>query len=455
MFRLREYQNRAVEESLKFIKDKSNNKKPILVLPTGAGKSWIIAAIANELDFPIIVLQPNKELLVQNYNKYISFGNKASIFSASLKTKEIGHVTFATIGSIKSLGTKFKELGVKLVIIDEAHTQSRPSGQVNRFLKELGSIKLLGLTATPVVLNSTLEGVKLQMVNRTRKSLWNHILFVTQIKEIIELGFWAKLKYECIELNEENLEYNVSRSEFTEESIEEVYEDNDIDTLIVEKVKEVKEFKKHILIFCPSISKAQELQTKIEGSVVIWGTMPQSDRDKAIKDFVEGRVQIMINVLILSIGFDMPHLDCIIDSVPTASIARDYQKKGRSVRIDPKNPNKEALIIDYAGNTKRFGELKDLTFENYPEIGWAMFSNNKLLTGINIDQIGTVLKPSVKEIAQKQEESLNPVFQFGKYKDKKIKEVPRSYLQWMLKEFEWKSHNKYLKDAITKLLAIQ
>ncbi len=452
MYVLRDYQKKAVDKGLLFIKDKGNKKKTVIVSPTAGGKSLYIAAIADNLDCPLIVIQPSKELLMQNYKKYISFENEAKIFSASLKTKEIGHVTFATIGSIAPHVQKFKDLGVKVVIIDEAHLMSRPSGQLNTFLKALGNVKILGLTATPVVLNNTLEGPMLQMVNRTRKSLWNDILFVTQIKELVEKEYWAKLVYDVVDLDEKSLKYNVSRSEFTEQSVEQVYEDNDVDSLIVKKVEEIKHERKHILIFCPSIIKARQLQTRIPDSVVIWGTMPVQERDICIKEFKAGHVQVMINVLILSVGFDMEWLDCIIDSVPTASIGRYYQKNGRAVRIWP--TKKDSLLVDLSGNFKRFGKLEDITFENCDGVGWGMFSGNKLLTGITVDSIGSVLKPTEVEIETKKVEGENPLITFGTHKGKRLKDVPKHWCKWVLENFEWKSHNKDLKNAITKLLAI-
>lgn len=451
MYILRNYQKKAVDKGLHFIKDKSNKKKPVIVAPTAAGKSLIVAAIADGEESPIIVLQPSKELLMQNYNKYVSFGNEAKIFSASLQSKEIGHVTFATIGSIVSRVEDFKKKGVKVVLIDEAHLMSKPSGQINTFLKALGNVKVIGLTATPVVLNNTLEGVKLQMVNRTRKSLWNHILHVTQIKELVDEGFWAKLVYDVVDLNEKNLKYNVSRSEFTEQSIEQVYEDNDIDTLIIKKVEEIRDTRKHILIFCPSIEKAKELQTKIDNSTVVWGTMPNAERDIAIKEFKEGITQVMINVLVLSVGFDMEWLDCVIDSVPTASIGRYYQKNGRAVRIWP--TKKDSLLVDFSGNYNRFGKLEDITFEDCEGIGWGMFSKNILLTGIPVDQIGTILKPTKEIIEQKQIDLENPLISFGRHKGKRLKDIPRTYSAWLLENFTWSNHNKDLKNAITKLLS--
>lgn len=449
MYTLRTYQQNAVDEAIKFVNNKQNKKKPVIVAPTGAGKSLYIAAIADKLDFPLIVLQPSKELLLQNYEKYTNYGNKASIFSASLGSKEIGHVTFATIGSIKNNAERFKELGVKLILIDEAHLQSRPNGQINKFLKQLGNVKLLGLTATPIVLNNTLNGPMLQMVNRTRKSIWNDILFVTQIKEVIEQGFWADLQYKTIELDEDDLQFNASKSEFTESSMQRVYEKNNVDQLILEEIKAYKDVKKHILIFCPTVEVAKNLQTKIEGSAVIYGNMNNKERDVIITKFKNGEIQVVINVFVLSIGFDFPGLDMIIDTSPTASIGRYYQKLGRVVRPFE---DKQGLIVDLAGNVNRFGELKHLVFEEHPTLGWNMFSKDVLLTNIPVSEIGKIRKPTLEQISEEQRNKLNPVIDFGKHKGKRIKEIPTNYLSWILKEFQWNNYNKDLKTAIENLL---
>jgi len=449
MFRLRDYQKLAVEKSLNFIKDKNNKKKSILVLPTGSGKSLIIADIANNISSPIIVLQPSKELLMQNYEKYISYGNKASIFSASLGMKEIGHVTFATIGSIKDQHVKFKELGVKVVLLDEAHLMCKPNGQINKFLKQLGNIKLLGLTATPVVLNNTLNGPMLQMVNRTRKSIWNDILYITQIKELIDKKFWANLSYKTIELDESELQFNSSRSEFTESSMQRVYDKNNVEQLVIDEINHFKTIKKHILVFVPTIAAGINLQTKIENSAFLSGESLKNERDSKLEMFKKGEIQVLINVLLFTVGFDFPALDMIVDTASTASIGRYYQKLGRGVRPFE---DKETLIVDLAGNVNRFGELKHLTFENHPTLGWGMFSKDILLTNVPISEIGSIRKPDLKQLSEEQENLANPVIDFGKHKGKRIKEIPRNYLSWILKEFSWNSYNNNLKKAIEKLV---
>lgn len=473
MFRLREYQSLAVDKGINFIQDKKNKKRPVLVLPTGGGKSWIIAAIANAMPNAILVLQPNKELLMQNYNKYISFGNEASICSASLKSREIGHVTFATPGSIKGNAEEFKAKNV-IVIIDECHQANPAHGVLHTFLKVLGKVKILGLTATPLMLLNQSEGAVLKMLNRTNSSFWNEILHVTQIGDIIKDGFWAKHEYMPMSVDTTNLMFNTTGSEYTDASIAQMYEDNDLNAIISEHLVELKKTKKHIVVFCPNVYLARQLQTMVENSTVVWGDMPDKERSTAINGFMVGDYQVMINVFVLSIGFDFPGIDCIIDATPTASIARRYQKLGRGVRLDPNNPDKVCLFIEYSGGYERFGELKDLTFEDHPVLGWQMFNGDILLTNIPIAMIGRVTKTNFRTVTWFMKTlpvlktSTNVVqfhgrnsntdflktytFTFGKYKGKKIKDAPVWYLKYILQEFDDTPENHRLKEHIKILL---
>ena len=96
---LRPNQIEPVKKGVEFFKSKKPHPS-IIVAPTAFGKSIVIAEIAHQLGEKILVIQPSKELLEQNYNKFINLGGNASIYSASMNEKEIGDVTYATIGYI-------------------------------------------------------------------------------------------------------------------------------------------------------------------------------------------------------------------------------------------------------------------------------------------------------------------------------------------------------------------
>ena len=154
--KLRENQVEPVAIGVEFFKT-PNMKPSIIVAPTAFGKSIVIAAIAKELGEKLLVLQPSKELLEQNYNKFITLGGEASIYSASMGSKELGDVTYATIGSIINIAHQFKEMGVSKIIIDECDRYPRnKSGQLRRFVDGMKASHVLGLTATPLKLQTNM-----------------------------------------------------------------------------------------------------------------------------------------------------------------------------------------------------------------------------------------------------------------------------------------------------------
>lgn len=116
--KLRDNQELPVAIGVEFFKT-PKMQPSIIVAPTAFGKSIVIAHIARGIGERVLVLQPSKELLEQNYNKFTTLGGEASIYSASMGEKEIGDVTYATIGSIINIAHEFRSLGFTKVIIDE------------------------------------------------------------------------------------------------------------------------------------------------------------------------------------------------------------------------------------------------------------------------------------------------------------------------------------------------
>ena len=189
MLTLRKNQIEPVKKGIEYF----SQKKPvpsIIVAPTAFGKSIVIAQIAKGIAEKVLVIQPSKELLEQNYEKFINLGGEATIYSASMGEKEIGDVTYATIGSIVNVAWKFKEYGITKVIIDECDRFPRePNGMLRRFLKGAGITYTLGLTATPLKLQTNMGAdgkpfSKLVMLtNRSKKgNFFKKIIYVAQIQ---------------------------------------------------------------------------------------------------------------------------------------------------------------------------------------------------------------------------------------------------------------------------------
>lgn len=458
--KLRAIQEQPVRVATEYLA-KDNSSPKVMVLPTAFGKSVVIAfALKNLPNEKFLILQPSKELLEQNYSKYTMLGETASIFSASMGVKEIGNITFATIGSIQGIGSKFKELGITKLIIDECHLFPRKQeSMIGKFLAESEIKTILGLTATPFRLQGAGSfGTTLKMLTSKSKegNLFTDIIYVGQIKEMIENKFWSKLKYESFEFDESKLEFNSSGSDFTEKSIESSFNHNGVKGAILDYLDQTD--RKHILVFVPSVDEAENMCSLSDNAAVISAKTPKKERDYIITEFKAGNIKTIFNVNVLSVGFDYTKIDLIIMARPTASLAWYYQVIGRGTRIDAEKKN--CIIADFVGNVKRFGKVEDLYYEK-EKLTWKLFGTKDiLLTGIPLESIGTKFKGSASKsepdyFTLKQKPQEEYVLTFGKHQGKKVSETPRGWRNWVLENFQWNTFNKKLKTEIERVNKIE
>lgn len=386
-YTLRPYQLGAATKAVEFFEGKSK-KKPVLVLPTGAGKSLIIADIASKVvdKGNVLVLQPSKELLVQNYGKYISYGLNASLYSASVNKREVGQVTYATIGSVKTKQELFES--VRFVIIDECDMMNPSSnGMYVSFLSKLNA-KVIGLTATPLRLKQYSDPFtgskysKVVMINRMLPKFFNQILHVTQIKELLDARYLTKLKYYPMKFNATLLQPNTTGSDFSDESVQKSIELNNVRKRIPNICKQaISKGRAANLVFVTTINDAIEMSIKTPNSSFVHSKMKKSERDEAINGFKNGKYTTMYNVGILTTGFDFPSLDSIIIERATKSIRLFYQMIGRGTRL---YEGKEyCTIVDFGGNIERFGKLEHWAYVE-DEKGYQMYNlqNNKQITNV-------------------------------------------------------------------------
>lgn len=450
---LRPYQEIAVQKGVDYFSSKSD-KPSIIVAPTAYGKSIVISSVANRLSGKTIVLQPSKELLEQNIGKLFALGGTASIYSASLGQKNFGNITYATIGSIKSLGRVFREMGYTNVIVDECHLYPPSADSMfGGFIKELGVNKVLGFTATPFRLQSYSNSIggsysQLNVLTGRAKGtgFWKELIHVHQIKTIVDDGYWSKLNYAIYDFDTSDLRYNSTGAEFTDQSVERAYKNNDITNKILEFLKESE--RKSILIFTPTVAEAKQLSSNIPNSAVVYGDMDKKEREFTISSFRQGRIRVVVNVNVLSVGFDYPDIDCIILARPTASLAWLYQAIGRGTRISQNK--KDCLIVDFVGNITKFGRIEELDVKKLGQ-KWVVVGSGRVLTGIPIDQIGLIKEPISKPEVEVPDDGIIR-FKFGKHQGKPVSEAPVSYLEWMMKEFDWKPYQNELKNEISRVL---
>lgn len=431
-FKFRKYQSDAIAASMLYINGPV--KTPgIVVAPTGTGKSFLIAGIAKKHKGPIIVLQPSKELLEQNFGKFKDLGGKATIYSASAGKKNISHVTYGTIGSIKKAIGEIRKLGKVLLIVDECHFGVNPNedSQFMKFVNDIKPYKSIGLTATPFRLHNNSGGSQLKMLNRTRPSYYKHFIYVMQIQEAIDMGYWAPSENIAWNYDDGLLRRNSTGSDYTDKSVIAANEANNVNNNIYVQVQELlaNDTRKSILVFCDSVNVAKKFSTLIPDSGYVTGDMSKKERTRVVNGFKDGSIKVVFNYGTLTTGFDHPELDTVICGRPIGSMAVFYQIYGRGCRVHPDKEN--FLFIDACGNLNKLGHPTTLTVENCPYNGWSLYSGDRLMSGVLLCNSIVVTRQDLMRKGEKK--ILDPgKFTFGKFKGEEILHVAKTS-PWYIK----------------------
>ncbi len=385
-FVLRDYQQKASDAAVAYFKDTKKKTNAIMVLPTGSGKSLIIADIANRLDGHTLVFQPSKEILEQNFKKLCSYGVlDCSIYSASFNSKEISRITFATIGSVKAHSELF--LHFRNVIVDECHLVNPKEGMYKDFFDAV-KCKVLGLTATPYRLSSSRDfGSMLKFITRTKPHVFSEVIYHVQVSTLLDMGYLSKVNYYPMNptgWNELNLKINTTGADYTDKSVQKEYERIDFYSYIVHIVQRLMNPKaggkrKGILVFTRFLKEAERLTMSIPGCVIVSGDTPKKERERILEMFKVGEIPVVANVGVLTTGFDYPELDTVVMARPTMSLAMYYQIVGRCIRP---YKGKTAWFVDLCGNINRFGEVSDLHLKDTGNGKWAVFSKGRQLTNV-------------------------------------------------------------------------
>lgn len=439
----RKRQQEAIDKMVKFVNSKTT-KKGIFVYPTSFGKSIVIANVASKFqDKYFINVTTNKELVKQNYEKFTSYGYTAHLCSASLGSRDVGKITFATIGTLVKQVEFFKDKEV-IILSDECHLGGKKGSQLHKFIEKIKNSKLIGTTATPLRLKQGMSGTELKMMNRDRDCFYSSIEDVVQISEVVEEKYWSELKYEVKDMDESSLQLNKSGTDYTDESLKKFAEDNDIVKRVITEVNcLILEGRKSILVFVPFIQEALELEAKLDICEAVYSGIDDNVRDSVINRFKSLDLKVVSQVNILSVGFDHPQLDAIIFARPTNSITMWYQGLGRGVRIH--KDKKDCKIVDLSGNYHKFGKIEDINFEENKHYGgWAAFSGDKLLTNYPLGMENIPTKNSLRDAYEQKQNFKNRVISendpevfFGKFKGKKLSEVykdkdGKNYLAWII-----------------------
>lgn len=378
--KLRSYQETAVNKMLWGVTLEGNG---LIVIPTGGGKTHIIAEFTKRLGKPILILTPSRELLEQDYDKLSKVVPKEEIgiYSASMNSKEVKKYTLATIQSAYKHPEQFAHYDV--VLIDEADLVDPKNldGMYNGFFRAIGNPRIIGLTATPFRMDSyyrrwgrlswQVETVTtLKFLTRYQERFWSRILHVVHAEELIKDGYLVPLTYyDKTMIPQEKLRFNKSRSDFNLEDFEEQYIPFvDQTANLISNMEE-----KSVLVFCATTGQAEMLQKKIPGSEIVTGATPKKERERIVGAFRQGTLRVVLNIGVLLVGFDKPDLEAIVIARPTRSLRLHSQLLGRGMRIHPGKTT--CNIYDLVGNVATLGRAESLKIEKRPSPTGSMLWN--------------------------------------------------------------------------------
>ncbi|TLF50438.1 DEAD/DEAH box helicase [Halomonas urmiana] len=355
---LRPYQHQAVTRVVEYFR--AADDPAVVVLPTGSGKSLVIAELARLARGRVLVLAHVRELVEQNHAKYQAYGLEADIFSAGLGRKESGRqVVFGSVQSVVRHLERFDDGAFTLLVIDECHrVSSEKEASYRRVIDRLRHanprLKVLGLTATPYRLGQGFIYHRHHhgMVRGDEACFFRDCVFEQPLRLMVRQGYLAEPRR--IDAAVERYDFSAlapaSSGLFREEELNRVVAGNRATPGIIAEVIERARERQGVMLFAASVAHAEEILGYLPAgeAALITGATPSAERERLIAAFKAREVKYLVNVAVLTTGFDAPHVDLIAILRPTESVSLYQQIVGRGLRLSPGKA--DCLILDYAGN---------------------------------------------------------------------------------------------------------
>ncbi|MCE9681941.1 DEAD/DEAH box helicase [Halomonas alkalisoli] len=366
---LRPYQQEAVKRVVEHFR--AGHEPAVVVLPTGSGKSLVIAELARLARGRVLVLAHVRELVEQNHAKYLDYGLEADIFSAGLGLKESARqVVFGSVQSVVRNLDRFAagdhpRGAFTLLVIDECHRVSADEDAsyrrvIDRLRQHNPSLKILGLTATPYRLGQGFIYHRHHhgMVRGDDGCFFRDCVFEQPLRLMVKQGYLApptRIDAALFKDGKE-LRYDFSALRpadgglYREDELNRVVAASRATPGIVAEVIARARGRQGVMLFAATVAHAEEVLGYLpaDEAALITGETASQRREALIAAFKARRLKFLVNVAVLTTGFDAPHVDLIAILRPTESVSLYQQIVGRGLRPSP--GKRDCLILDYAGN---------------------------------------------------------------------------------------------------------
>ena len=358
---LRPYQEVAIEDAGKALDKHSNT---IVVAPTGAGKTIMLSALIKnryQNNKSVLVLQHRDELVSQNSIKFnkINPDISTSIVDGSQKNWN-GDVVFSMVQTLSRENNLSTMRPIDMLVIDESHHAAAESYKkvINKVRTDNPKSEIIGFTATPN------RGDK-----KGLRNVFNNCSHQIEVATLIREGFLVKPKAFVIDVGVE-IDLNHVRKtvdDFDMSEVEKIMNTTVINERIIKEWKEKASGRKTI-VFCSTVRHAQDVLEKFKDNNIIanmvTGETPREERKQILEDLEHGDTQVVVNVAVLTEGFDAPPVSCIILNRPCSYKSTMVQMIGRGLRtIDPEiYPGvikKDCIVLDFGCSILTHGSIDD------------------------------------------------------------------------------------------------
>ena len=357
---LRDYQS----TSIKMLHDwmENNQGNPCVEMPTGSGKSVIIAQVCKELlqkdhRARVLMLCSQKELIEQNAEKMrlVWPGAPLGIYAASVGRKEANEpITFAGIQSVCKKAELFGH--IDFIICDECHLIShKEQGSYRSFIGSLLKVnpllRVIGYSATVYRLGHGLITEK--------PAIFDDIIKPISIKELIEQGYLSILRSKSTLAQIDVSGVGKRGGEYIEAELQDKVDQKDQNARIVSEVIAKAGDRKTWLFFCAGVKHAEHVaeELRLQGipAECLTGATSKAEREGIIHRLRSGSLRALTNANVLTTGFDCPDIDLVVLMRPTMSPGLYIQQVGRGMRL--KSHTDHCLVLDFAGVVAMHGPV--------------------------------------------------------------------------------------------------
>jgi len=358
---LRAYQREAVDAVYQHLRERDDN--PCIVIPTAGGKTPVMATVCKDAvgrwQGRVLIVAHVKELLQQAVDKLDAVAPelmpKVGVYSAGLKSRDTEHPII--VAGVQSVYKRPEELGrFDLVIIDEAHMIPPEGDGMYRTLlaglKQINpQVRIIGLTATPFRMTSGPICAP--------ENILNAVCYEIGVRELIVQGYLCPLVSKAGKEKADTSGLHVRGGEFIASEVEALMDqDGLVEAACTEIIENTRE-RKSCLVFTSGVQHGAhvvEILARMGQSVAsVFGETLDFERDRTLAAFKVGEVKYLVNVNVLTTGFDAPNIDCVAMLRPTMSPGLYYQMVGRGFRLHPGKQN--CLVLDFGGNVLRHGPV--------------------------------------------------------------------------------------------------